>query len=301
MFAKAIKVFAPATVANLASGFDIMGLAIHKPGDELVMQLNNSGKVKIESLTGDDGKLSKNPEKNTAGVSVLAMLKKLKSRQGVTIHLNKKMPLGSGLGSSAASSAAAVFALNQLLHNPFASKELIPFAMEGERVACGAAHADNVAPAILGGLVLIRSVDPLDIISLPVPVALYVVVVHPHLVLMTEKSRAVVKKMIPLHTVVAQTGNTAAFIASLYTHDIGLMSRSAIDLLAEPYRAALIPGYTAIKKSVLKSGAVACSISGSGPSVFALCENKENAAVAGNLMVNGFAQCHLGSDLYISK
>lgn len=298
---KSIRVFAPATVGNVACGFDILGLAINRPGDELIMELNTKSKVLLHSITGDEGKLPLDPAKNTSGVAAFAMLKKLKSKQGITIRLNKKMPLGSGLGSSAASAAAAVFALNELFGRPFPTEQLIPFAMEGERIACGSAHADNVAPSLLGGIVLIRSNDPLEVISLPVPQKLYVVVVHPHVVLMTRDSRNVVKKEVPIKTVVAQMGHTAAFIAALYANDYGLISRSTLDFLAEPYRAALIPSFHVVKKNSMKQGALACSISGSGPSVFALCDSKETAEKVGRAMIAGFARAHIASDLFISK
>jgi homoserine kinase len=301
MAASSISVFAPATVANLACGFDILGMAVHKPGDGLIMKLNNTGKINIDSITGDGGKLSYHPMKNTAGVAVASMLKKLRSKQGVTITLNKQMPLGSGLGSSAASSAAAAFAFNELIKRPFTRHELVTFAMEGERIACGSAHADNVAPALLGGIVLVRSIDPLDLISLPVPAKLFIVVVHPHQVLMTKKSRAVLKKNIPIKTVVAQMGNTAAFIASLYKNDYSLMARSAVDYLAEPYRSPLISGFNKVKKSALEKGALVCSISGSGPAVFALCDSRDNALQCGKAMSAAFEKNNIMSDLFISR
>ena len=179
--------------------------------------------------------------------------------------------------------------------------QAIPFAMEGERMACGSAHADNVAPALLGGIVLIRSNHPLDVIALPVPARLFVVVVHPHVVLMTRQSRQAVKKQIPLHTVVAQTGHTAAFIAGLFTSDYRLIGRSAVDFLAEPNRARLIPAFDEVKKRAMQEGVLACSISGSGPSVFALCDSEELAGRAGTQMAAAFLKDGIVSDIYLSK
>jgi len=296
-----IRVFAPATVANLACGFDILGLAIDRPGDELIMDLNSSGKIRIIEITGDSGRLPRNPLANTAGVAVAVLLKKIRSRQGVSIRLHKKMPLGSGLGSSAASAVAAAFALNELLDRPFTRQELIPFAMAGEKAACGAAHADNAAPSMLGGITLIRSLNPLEIISLPVPASLYVVVVHPHVEVMTRASRKAVRKSVPLETVVAQTGHTAAFIAALYRKDTQLLGRSSVDFLAEPYRASLIPGFKQVKEKALELGAIACSISGSGPSVYALCASKSGAEKTGRAMKKIYEKMGTGCDLFLSR
>ncbi len=285
----------------MACGFDILGLAIRRPGDEIIMETNTQRRIVIQSVTGDAGRLPQDPLRNTSGVAAAAMLKKLKSRQGVTLTLNKKMPLGSGLGSSAASAAASVFALNELLGRPYSAEQLIPFAMEGERMACGSAHADNVAPALLGGIILIRSHHPLDVIALPVPTRLSVVVVHPHIELMTRKSRQVLKKQIPLHTVVTQTGHTAAFIAGLFTSDYGLIGRSCKDFLAEPYRAPLIPAFQEVKKSAHRQGALVCSISGSGPSAFALCDSNETARRTGKAMASAFFKAGIRADVFMSK
>jgi homoserine kinase len=296
-----IKVFAPATVANLACGFDVMGLAIDQPGDEVIVELNDSGKLRIVKITGDDGKLSLDPKKNTVTVSILNMLKKMGREVGADITLNKKMPLGSGLGSSAASSVAGVFAMNELLGKPFSRKELVPFAMEGERIACGSAHADNVAPCMLGGIVLIRSYEPLDIISLPVPKNLYLALVHPHVEVMTRDSRAVMPKKIDLKTGISQWANTAALVAGLFTSDYALIGRSVVDHVAEPERAGLLPHFTGLKKLVLQSGALACSISGSGPSVFALCDNKNKAVSIAATMKKFYDRKKINSETFVSK
>lgn len=297
---KTVRVFAPATVANLACGFDVMGLAINEPGDVLEMKKNDRSEIRIVKLSGDGGKLSTDPEKNTAAVSVAAMLRYMESNQGFDIVLQKKMPLGSGLGSSAASSAAAVVAANELMGKPFSRTALVHFAMEGERLACGSAHADNVAPCLLGGIVLIRSYDPLDIISLPVPSRLFVVVVHPHVEVLTRDARAVLPKEIKLQTGIRQWANTAALVAGLYASDYSLISRAVEDYVAEPARAALIPHFHTVQEAALLKGALACSISGSGPSIFALASGAKMAALVGGEMKKVFLKHKTKCDVFVS-
>jgi len=266
---KPIRVFAPATVANLGCGFDVMGCAIDQPGDELQLSFNRNKRLVIKTISGDGGKLSYDPKKNTSTVAIQALLNALKSKQGFDIVLDKKMPLDSGLGSSAASSVAGVYAANVLLGKPFSKKELVQFAMQGEKVASGAAHADNVAPCMLGGIILIRSYHPLDIIRLPVPEKLFLVVVHPQVEVLTKDARAVLKKNVPIEDAILQWGNTAALTAGLFSNDLKLVGRAVDDHIAEPYRAPLIPYFEKVKKAAMNSGALACSISGSGPSIFA--------------------------------
>lgn len=202
---KSIRVFAPATVANVACGFDIMGFAIEQPGDEVVMRLTDKrGVVKIDKIVGDEGKLPLDPDKNTVSLVVQQLLKDMDSRYGVSITLYKNMPLGSGLGSSAASAVAGLFAVNELLlrHEPEKAikerKGLLPYAMEGERLACGSAHADNVAPALMGGFVLVRSYEPLDVITIPTPLSLWVTVIHPQVEVQTRDARSILRKQISL-------------------------------------------------------------------------------------------------------
>ena len=217
---KSIRVFASASIGNIGCGFDVMGMAIDNPGDEVLLTRNDSNKLIIKKIAGDEGKLSYDAKKNTVSVAIQALLQKLNLKQGFDIELIKKMPLGSGLGSSAASAVAGVFAANNLLNKPFKSKqELVPFAMEGERVACGTAHADNVAPCMLGGIVLVRKNNPLDLIQLAVPEKLIVIVVHPHIELLTKDARAVLPKTISMHDGITQWGNTAALVAGLYQSD----------------------------------------------------------------------------------
>jgi homoserine kinase len=198
--AESIKVFAPATVANVTCGFDILGFAVDQPGDEVTLILTSTSKVKITAIFGDGGVLPLDPEKNTCGAVVKMFLSAIESDQGVDIILHKKMPLGSGLGSSAASAVAAVFGINKLMGDPMTNQQLLLFAMEGERIACGAAHADNVAPGLFGGFVLIRSYDPLDVVELPTPSELFATLVHPQIEVKTKDARAILRKQIFLRT-----------------------------------------------------------------------------------------------------
>jgi homoserine kinase len=296
-----VTVFAPATVANLACGFDVFGLALEMPGDEVTIVPNNKEILQIKKISGDDGKLSADVNENIAAISIQAMLNELNSKQGFDIYLKKKMPLSSGLGSSAASSVAGVFAANEWMGKPYSRKELVKFAVEGERVACGTAHADNVAPSLLGGIVLCRSVFPLDIIELPVPKQLYLVVVHPHVELKTRDSREALPKMIDIKTATAQWANTAATVSALYENDFELLSRSLVDHVAEPGRSKLIPCFDDVKKSALENGALACSISGSGPSVFALVKGSKTMDQVAKAMKSIYKKANLGVDVYCSS
>jgi len=298
---KPIRVFAPATVANLGCGFDVMGCAIDQPGDELQLSFNRNKRLVIKTISGDGGKLSYDPKKNTSTVAIQALLNALKSKQGFDIVLDKKMPLGSGLGSSAASSVAGVYAANVLLGKPFSKKELVQFAMQGEKVASGAAHADNVAPCMLGGIILIRSYHPLDIIRLPVPEKLFLVVVHPQVEVLTKDARAVLKKNVPIEDAILQWGNTAALTAGLFSNDLKLVGRAVDDHIAEPYRAPLIPYFEKVKKAAMNSGALACSISGSGPSIFALCDGRSKTKKVTEAMKKIFSTNKIKSESYISS
>jgi homoserine kinase len=298
---KTIKAYAPATVANVSCGFDIFGFAVEQPGDEVTLTLSKTPGVVIRQIVGDGGRLPLEAEKNTSGVAVLEFLKALDSKQGVEIVLHKNLPLGSGMGSSAASSVAALVGINHLMGEPFRRKELLPFAMEAERVACGAAHADNVAPSLLGGFVLVRGYDPLDVVSIPTPAELYCTLVHPHIELKTEDSRQVLKSSIPLKDAITQWGNIAGLAVGLMKPDYGLIGRSLRDVIAEPVRSLLIPGFSRIKEEAVKEGALGCGISGSGPTIFALSTERELAKLIGKVMQEQFKQVKLNSEVYISK
>ncbi len=298
---KKIRAFAPATVANVSCGFDIFGFAVDDPGDEVVLTLTDDNEVTITTITGDEGKLSKDPQKNTAGVGVLTFLEGTGIKQGVSIELHKKLPLGSGMGSSAASSVAALVGMNKLMGEPLSRKELLPFAMEAERVACGAAHADNVAPSLLGGFVLVRGYSPLDVVNIPTPPNLYCVLVHPHVELKTSDSRQVLRSSISLKDAITQWGNIAGLVAGLMKPDYGLISRSLKDVVAEPVRSVLIPGFDAIKELAVKEGALGCGISGSGPTIFSLCMEREQAVRIGKIIQAQFSEYKLHSDVFVSK
>ena len=297
-----IQVFAPATVANVGCGFDVLGFAIRSPGDRLILKKNNLNRIVIQEITGDGGKLSYNPELNTASVSIQALLHHVESNQGFDLWLHKQMPMGSGLGSSSASAVAGVFGANLLLgdsvHGDLTA--LIPFAMEGERIACGTAHADNVSPALLGGFTVVVSSNPLLVRKIPFPPHLKAVVVHPDMVLRTEDARSVLPQTISLPTAVGQWGRVAGLVTALFTNDYALISAALHDLVAEPARAALIPGFSLVKEKATQMGALGCSISGSGPSVFALCGPGCDAESVGNAMMEAFRSVGLGSQMWIS-
>ena len=296
-----IKVFAPATVANVTCGFDILGFAVDQPGDEITLQKSDFGEVRIKEITGDGGALPLDADKNTCGAVIKSYLKNLSINQGIDIYLNKKMPLGSGLGSSAASSVAAIFAINELLGKPKKLEELLPYAMEGERVACGAAHADNVAPGLYGGFVLIRSYDPLDVIRLKTPDELYATLVHPHIEVKTKDAREILRKQIYFKDSIKQSGNVAGLIAGLLTSDYSLISRSMHDYIVEPIRSILIPGYTEVKDAAMEIGALGAGISGSGPSIFALSNDHDIAKKIALKMKSVYTGFDIESETYVSK
>lgn len=298
---RSVRGFAPATVANVSCGFDVLGFAVDKPGDEVVITLTSGKEVVIRDIIGDEGRLPRDAGKNTAGVAIRAMLKELEIEQGVDVVLYKNLPLGSGMGSSAASSVAALVALNSLLGNPFSKLQLLPFAMEAERIACGSAHADNVAPSLLGGFILIRGYSPLDVVTIPTPSGLYCTLIHPHLELNTEDSRQVLRQNISLKDAIIQWGNIAGLVAGMMKPDYGLIGRSLNDVIAEPVRALLIPGYHDIKKIAVNEGALGSGISGSGPAIFTLSTEKSIASRTGRSIQEHFAKYRLESEVYISK
>lgn len=274
-----IKVFAPATVANVSCGFDILGFALSNPGDVVSLDRIQDGKghVSISSITGDNGRLPKEVDENTAGVAVSLYLKNTGITDSVNISIEKQMPLGSGMGSSAASAVAAVAACEALFEEGMPLIDQLKIAMEGERKACGTAHADNVAPALYGGFTLIRSYQPLDVVRLPVPEQLYCVLVNPDVEVRTQSAREILKQKVSLQDAVIQTGNVAGLISALYSEDYQLLSRSLQDVLVEPIRKILIPVYDKMKFTALENGALGYGISGSGPSMFALCQGLESA------------------------
>jgi homoserine kinase len=298
---KEIQVYAPASVSNLNCGFDVLGFALSTPGDTVALSLNSHKNVTLEEITGDQGKLPRQPDENTASAVVMQYLEHIGSKQGVSIRLHKGMPLNSGLGSSAASSVAALVGINELMGKPLNRQELLPLAMEGERIACGNAHADNVAPSLLGGLVLIRSYDPLEVVELPFPQKLWVVVIHPNVSIPTREAREILPEMIPLKMAVRQWGNVAGLIAGFYRNDLELIGRSMEDYIVEPHRSARIPQFEAMRNIAMKEGAVSFGISGSGPTVFAFSSTMKTAAAIAKKTVRLLHDSGVFAQFYISK
>lgn len=294
-----LRIFAPATVANLSCGFDVLGACLDNVGDEMSIRKNDLNQIRITKITGQE--LPLETDKNVAGVAVKALLEKLGTNQGFDIEIHKKIKAGSGIGSSAASSAGAVFAVNKLLDVPFTLKELIPFAMEGERLASGNAHADNVAPALLGGFCLVKSYIPLEILKLPCPPELRVVVLHPLIEVKTKDSRALIKLNVSLQKAVSQWGNLGAFVSALYTEDYGLLGRSLKDEIIEPVRSILIPYFDDLKEIALENGALGFGISGSGPSVYAMCKGQGSAEKVKEAMQLFYQEKGIDFDLHLSK
>lgn len=270
-----LSVFCPATIANLSCGFDVLGLALEGVGDLMTVRLSGHEGVRITRITG--GELPMEAEKNVAGVAAMALLEASDYQGGVEIEIEKHILPGSGIGSSAASAAGAVWALNELLGNPFSLPELVSFAVAGEALASGTPHADNVAPALYGGITLIRGYEPLDIARVHCPLLLHAVVLHPQIELKTSDSRSILKRTITLQQGIRQWGNVGGLITGLFTEDYGLISRSLEDVVIEPVRSLLIPGFAEMRKSALGAGALGFGISGSGPSVFALCRGAQAA------------------------
>lgn len=289
-----VTAFAPATVSNVACGFDVLGFALHEPGDQVTARFAPSG-VHIEDIAGDHGRLPREAARNTAGVAVMALLEHLGETRGVTLRIVKGLPLSSGLGGSAASAAAAVVAVDALLGARLSQETLVTCALEGERLGAGSAHADNIAPAICGGFVLVRRAVPPDIVRLPVPAGLTAVVVHPDLEIETAQARALLGTTVALADAVKQWANLGALIHSLHTSDFALMSRSLEDTIAEPRRAPLVPGLAAIKEAAANAGALGSSLSGSGPSLFALCAS---AAIADRVAIamTEAVRVHIGGE-----
>lgn len=300
---KSVTAFAPASVANVGCGFDIMGFALRGIGDRVTVSLTENGEGSEIINRGRFGNLLPvEMERNTAGVAVNAFLEAAgRGGTGIHIELEKNLPLGSGMGSSASSAAAALVGVNELFGNMLSPEELIRFAMESERTASGSAHADNAAPSILGGFVIIRSHNPLDIVRIKCPDDLCCVVVHPNIQVNTSDARRILKKDIPMNDVTRQTANTAAFVTGLLTADFDLIGRSMNDLLAEPKRIKLIPGFGNVRIAATEAGALGCGISGSGPSVFALFRGEQNGEKISRAIRDAFRDAGLESESYITS
>ncbi|MBX2870852.1 MAG: homoserine kinase [Saprospiraceae bacterium] len=296
-----LKVFAPASVANVACGFDVLGFAIEKPGDEIIVRFSDKPGLKITAITGAKGKLPFEVEKNTAGYAAQRLLEHLgETERGIEMEIHKKMPFGSGLGSSAASAVAGVMAVNELLKRPLEKRELLHFAVLGEQLADGAYHADNVAPSLIGGMILIRNNEDLDVHRLPLPQGIYASVVYPHVKILTKDARAVLSDQVSLSKCIQQSGNLAGLVVGLYNGDLDLISRSLQDVIIEPQRAKLIPHFYKVKEAAMNAGAMGCSISGAGPSIFALSANSLIAENVGAAMEKVFHDAKIPNELFVS-
>lgn len=294
-----IKIFCPATIANISCGFDVLGVALDAVGDEMVIRKTKEKGIKITKLEGQD--LPLETHLNVAGVAGMALLEHVDYEDGFEIEIYKKIKAGSGIGSSAASSAGAVWGINQLLGRPFSNVDLVKFAMEGERLASGVAHADNVAPALLGGFTLVRSYDLLDIISIPSPSELYATVIHPQIEVKTSDSRKILKTNITLADGIKQWGNVGGLVAGLFQENYELIGRSLVDHIVEPIRSILIPGYDIIKSESLEAGALGCGISGSGPSIFAFSKGEVVAKRVAHTMKEVYQKIGVDYDVHVSR
>ena len=296
-FSAIVKVQAPATVANMVCGFDVLGFAVNEPYDQ--MQIRFQEKPGITIINDDDYNLPTDPEKNVAGAALLAMMEELPSNIGFELTIKKLIKPGSGVGSSAASSAGAVAAANRLLHHCFSKQDLVRFAMNGEKVASGVKHADNIAPCIYGGVTLIRSIFPLDIVQLNTP-TLYVSIVHPQIEVRTADARSILKQQIQLKDAIKQWGNIAGLVAGLQKEDYDLIGRSLEDVLIEPIRSILIPGFDLVKQKSKEAGALGGGISGSGPSIFMLSKSESTANAVEQVMHDVFENIGLAHHTYVT-
>jgi homoserine kinase len=282
-------------VGNVAIGFDILGFAIEALGDRVTVSATQNPEVEICAVRGIAGELPHAARDNTAGRALLALAEAVRPSFGFRVEIDKGIPLGSGLGGSAASAVAAVVAANALLPQPLERLELLKFAMAGEAVASGARHVDNIAPSLFGGLVLTVGIDQPRIKQIPVPAQVRAVVVHPHMFLATSRARAILKGTVELSDFVWQTAHLAGFISGCYTEDLDMIRASFEDVVIEPQRAALIPGFADVRQAAMAAGALGCSISGAGPSMFAWCLEAQAPAVSG-AMRGAFTRYGLASD-----
>jgi len=294
---KTVKVLSPGTVANLVCGFDVLGLCLHQPCDMMEVKLLDEKKIVIQSADGYP--LPLDPAQNTAGAPLIEMINELDQQVGFEVIIHKKIKPGSGIGSSAASAAGSVVAANHLLGNIFSKQDLVRFAMFGEKVASGVKHADNVAPCIYGGVTLIRSIYPLDIVTIPSP-DLFVTVVHPQIEVRTSDARQILRKEVLLKDAIKQWGNIAGLVAGFIKNDLELIGRSLEDVIIEPVRSILIPGFDDVKNKCKEAGALGGGISGSGPSIFMLSKTEATAKVVENVMKEIYNNIGLPYHTYVT-
>jgi len=296
---KKIKIFSPATVANVSCGFDVLGFCLDNIGDEMIVRKVDKKGIHITKIEGHD--LPFEADENVAGVSALALLKDAKPDYGFEIEIFKRIKPGSGIGSSSASASGSVFAINELLGKPFNKTQLTYFAMQGEKLASQSEHADNVAPGIFGGFTLVKSLQPLEILEIPTPDNLYATIIHPQIEIKTAEARAILPQKIPMKDAIVQWANVGSLIHGLHTSDYGLISRSLKDVVVEPYRSKLIPYFNKVKSEVLINGALGSGISGSGPSIFALSKGIETAKKVESAMKNVYSETNILFETYVSK
>lgn len=294
-----IKIFAPATVANISCGFDVLGLALDNAGDEMIFSKCAEPTLTITKIEGAE--LPFEPQQNVAGVVAIAMLEKAGFSFGVEIEIYKKIKPGSGIGSSAASAAGTAFGINYLLGNIFSQKEVVEFAMIGEKLVGGALVADNVAPAIMGGITLVKSYEPFEVFNLPVPQDLWVVVAHPQIELKTQDARRILQQKITMKQAIQQWANVGAFVHALHTGNYDLLGRSLQDVVVEPVRSLLIPLFEEAKATALQNGALGTGISGAGPSIFNFCEGETVAAKVQQSLSELYASAKLDAHVFASK
>lgn len=285
---RSVTAFAPATIGNVICGFDVFGLALERPGDRVTVNASDSPGLRIRSIEGDGGRLPTDPARNSATVAISALLREAEREDGLEVSVEKGLPLSGGMGGSAASSVAGAVAADRLLGTGFAGEDLLRFALEGEVMAAGSAHLDNVAPALFGGLLLVRRDSAVPIVRLPVPEGLFVALLHPDVELDTKVSRDALGTDVPLADAVGQWGDTAAFVHALHTTDWKLLADALMDRVAEPRRGGFIPGFREVRQAALEAGAVGCGISGGGPAVFSLCRGEESAREVGDAMLSRY-------------
>lgn len=294
-----IKIFSPATVANVSCGFDVLGFCLDTIGDEMVVRKSKEKGFRITRIEGFE--LPLNPLENVAGVAALALLNDINLDFGFEMEIYKKIKPGSGIGSSSASASGSVFAINELLGRPYTRHQLTHFAMKGEALASGIEHADNIAPALFGGFTLVKSNAPIQVLELPSPKALYATLIHPEIEIKTSDSRAVLPKQIPLQLAITQWANVGSLVHALHTNDYQLLSSALQDVVIEPYRKGLIPHFDSIKKQSVLAGALGCGISGSGPSIFALSEGLATAKSVEKSMRDVYSKSGIPFNTYVSK
>lgn len=292
-----VKIKTPATVANLVCGFDILGMALNEPHD--IMELTLLDKPEVIIHNKDNFNLPTEAEKNVAGVVLLSVMEKMDNKIGFEVTIEKHIKPGSGIGSSAASAAGAAVAANHLLGNIFSSDEVVQFAMNGEKLASGVKHADNIAPCILGGISLIRSIHPLDIVSIPAP-DLFVTVVHPQIEVRTSDARQILRQQVLLKDAIKQWGNIAGLVAGFMKNDLDLIGRSLEDVIIEPIRSILIPGFDEVKAKCKEAGALGGGISGSGPSIFMLSKEEKTATAVESVMKEIYDRIGIDYNTYVT-